>query len=58
MNAADKITKLIVESTVNHINAGFYVRYGNEEIANFTAEKMQELTREIERELIAEISEQ
>ena len=57
MNAANKITKLIVESTVNQINAGFYARYGNEEIT-MNAEKMHELTREIERELIAELSEQ
>lgn len=57
MNAMGKITKLIIESTVNHINAEFYTRYGNENVENFNAEMLHELTKQIEIELFDELKE-
>lgn len=57
MNAMNKITKLIIESTINRINAEFYTRYGNENVENFNAEMLHELTKQIEIELFDELKE-
>lgn len=57
MNAMDKITKLIIESTVNRINGEFYLKYGNENIENFNAEMLNELTRKIKIEIFDELAE-
>ena len=57
MNAMNKITKLIIESTLNRINAEFYTRYGNENVENFNAKMLHKLTKQVEIEIFEELKE-